>query len=64
MTQKELLYIEDAIEHEVNIVSILNDDLNKIENDEIKTFLEKAIKKHTNIKEKLTRILEEESNER
>lgn len=31
MTQKELLYFEDAIKHESNIISILNESLNNIE---------------------------------
>ena len=31
MTQKELLYVEDAIGHEKNIISICNETLNCLE---------------------------------
>ena len=29
MTQKELLYVEDAIEHEKSIIDIINNTINK-----------------------------------
>ena len=31
MTQKELLYVEDAVEHEKSIIKLCNDFLNKLE---------------------------------
>lgn len=40
MTQKELLYLEDAIGHEKNIVSIIEQTIKTIENADLKTFLE------------------------
>ena len=63
MTQKELLYYEDAIGHEGNIIKILNDSIKRIESEELKTFLESEVNIHTNLKENLTNILEEKVNE-
>ena len=39
MTQKELLYFEDAIGHIGNISKLLNDFTGKVNNQEIKDFL-------------------------
>ena len=63
MTQKELLYFEDAIGHEENIISICEDILEKLEDKSLVTFLEKEIKQHTSMKEKLMTLLEEKTNE-
>ena len=40
MTQKELLYVEDAIGHESSIISILTENINNLENDELKDFMQ------------------------
>ena len=63
MTQKELLYYEDAIGHEGNIVKILKDSIERIESEELKNFLEGEVNIHTNIKENLINLLEEKVNE-
>lgn len=63
MTQKELLYYEDAIGHEGSIIKILNDSIEKIESEELRNFLEGEVNIHTTLKEKLTNILEEKVNE-
>lgn len=63
MTQKELLYVEDAIGHEQNIICILEDTLNNIEDDSLGSFINKQINKHDGIKEKLMKLLEDKSNE-
>lgn len=63
MTQKELLYLEDAIGHEQNIITICEETLNMLEDDNLISFLTKEIKKHENMKEELLNMLEVKSNE-
>ena len=63
MTQKELLYVEDAIGHEKNIISYLEDVINNLEDDELVSFIEKEVKKHQNMIDKLINALEDKSNE-
>ena len=63
MTQKEILYVEDAIGHEQNVICILEDTLNKLEDDGLASFISKQINKHESIKEKLYKLLEDKSNE-
>ena len=63
MTQKELLYVEDAIGHEKNMISILETTINTIETKELKAFLKGELKKHNNMKERLLKCLEVLSNE-
>ena len=58
MTEKELLYVEDAIGHEKNIISICNETLNMLEDENLISFLTKEIKKHENMQEKLIGMLE------
>lgn len=63
MTQKELLYLEDAIEHEKSIVKILEEGLNKIEDENLITFIQNKIESHNSTKENLINMLEEKTNE-
>ena len=63
MTQKELLYVEDAIGHEANIIKICEDSLTKLEDEKLVKFLEKELKKHSGYKEKLISFLEDCANE-
>lgn len=63
MTQKELLYIEDAIGHETNIIAICEDTLNNLQDDDLVAFLNKEIKKHVSMKDKLMKVLEDKVNE-
>ena len=62
MTQKELLYVEDAIGHESSIISILTDGINNIENEELKDFLEEKLDEHIAYKVELINLLEDKSN--
>ena len=62
MTQKELLYIEDAIGHENNIISICEQSLRNLEAEELIVFFEKEQKKHIAAKEKLINTLKENAN--
>ena len=63
MTQKELLYIEDAIGHECTMASYINNAIEQLEDDKLVTFMEKELKKHEKQKEELIKTLEEISNE-
>ncbi len=63
MTQKELLYFEDAIEHEQILIKITEAGLEKIENKSLASFIQDELSKHTKIKEKLMNLLEEKQNE-
>lgn len=63
MTQKELLYVEDAVTHEGNIIKICEDMINTLEDEEIVSFMEKQIDNHTKLKAKLIKTLEGKANE-
>lgn len=62
MTQKELLYVEDAVEHESIIIKILEDTKNRLDDDELISFIDTNINTHTTIKESLINKLEEKAN--
>lgn len=63
MTQKELLYVEDAINHECSIISILTESINNIENVDLKDFLEEKLNEHMAFKLELINMLEDKTNE-
>lgn len=63
MTQKELLYVEDAIGHEKNIISIVEETIKQLQNQDLVTFLEQELSEHKNMQEKLMNKLEEKANE-
>ena len=63
MTQKELLYLEDAIGHEEVIISVCENEIDNIEDESIKSFVESEIDKHNDIKEELFNLLEEKTDE-
>ena len=58
MTQKELLYVEDAIEHETSIISICEETIKNLTNQAIVSFIEHEITKHNETKENLMNLLE------
>ena len=60
MSQKELLYIEDAIKHEDNMIYFLE---NIEVSDDLTSFIKKEIDNHYTIKEKFIKKLKECSNE-
>lgn len=62
MTQKELLYLEDAIKHEKNIVDICNESMNMLEDEELVSFMEKELKKHEKMMKDLLDMLEVKCN--
>ncbi len=63
MTQKELLYMEDAISHQQNLVTICEDFSSRVEDEDLSSFLTKLAKKHQGIEEKLMNVLEDARNE-
>ena len=62
MTQKELLYFEDAIGHVGNIVKILNESIRNIDDEEILSFMQNEIEIQNNLKVNLMNKLEEKAN--
>ena len=62
MTQKELLYVEDAIGHETNIIKILQETIKKLQNQNLISFLENELEKHVTTKQDLINKLEEKAN--
>lgn len=63
MTQKELAYTEDAIGHEKNIISIIEETIKNIEEENLIDFLNQEIEVHKETKEKLLNMLEVKTNE-
>ncbi len=62
MTQKELLYLEDAIGHEDTIIKICEDALNTLDDEELTSFMENEINNHNEIKSRLINLLKEKAN--
>ena len=62
MTQKELLYLEDAVKHESNIVKVLEESISFLDDDDLISFMESEKKKHNNMIKKLMDTLESEAN--
>ena len=63
MTQKELLYLEDAICHEENIISIVEDIIDNLEDEDLVSFMEDKLEDHNAMREKLFNLLKEKANE-
>lgn len=62
MTQKELLYLEDAIGHEKNIISICSESINNLEDEELISFMEAELENHNNMLDSLMNLLEAKVN--
>lgn len=63
MTQKELAYVEDAIGHENNIISICKETIKNLQDQNLITFLEGELNNHVSMKNRLMDMLEAKSNE-
>jgi hypothetical protein len=59
MTQKELLYLEDAYNHEKNIIDIYNN----LEMEVVEDFISKELKRHELMKNKIKKLLEMKAND-
>ena len=62
MTQKELLYFEDAIGHEGNIIKIIENSINNLDDEELISFMSNEFNNHTNLKNNLMNTLKEKAN--
>ena len=62
MTQKELLYLENAIKHEQNLVEICEETINSLTDEEIISFMKNQQKEHKTLEKKLLKIMEDEIN--
>ena len=62
MTQKELLYLEDAIGHESNIIKLVNNAINNLQDEELRSFMQNELTKHESLKKNLINLLGEKSN--
>lgn len=58
MTQKELLYVEDAIKHEQIIIDVCNESMNLLEDEDLCSFIGNEVKKHVKMKDKLISLME------
>lgn len=58
MSQKELNYMEDIYNHECLIISILNDTIERIDDDSYAELFEDQIEKHTDLINKISKVLE------
>ncbi len=61
MTGKELAYVEDAIGHEGNIISICEDIKERLEDENLIAFMENKIETHVERKQNLLNLLEEKN---
>ncbi len=62
MSEKELLYIEDAVSHENIIIKYLEENIDLLD-EEFVSYFEEEIKEHTSLRNKLMSSLEEALNE-
>ena len=62
MTQKELLYFEDAIGHIGNIIQIINESMKNLEDENLVSFMQNELNVQTNLKETLMSKLKEKAN--
>ena len=60
MTQKELAYVEDAINHEHAITIICDDIINNLKSNKLRSFMKEELKKHQILHSNLIMGLENE----
>ena len=63
MTQKELLYLEDAIKHEQSMICFIEQVISNLEEKSLVSFFQTELKKHEELKKKLIHLLEVKSHE-
>ncbi len=62
MTQKELLYVEDAIGHENSLMKICEDIKENLDDENLISFMEDEISKHQELHDRLLKLLKENAN--
>lgn len=63
MTQKELLYLEDAIGHEKTLIKVCEESMDLLDDEDLITFMEDELKIHKDIEKNLLKLLEDKVNE-
>ena len=63
MTEKELLYFEDAVGHERNVISIIEAGIKNLEDENLVSFMNGELAKHKETKQMLMALLEDKQNE-
>ena len=63
MKKKELLYFEDAVGHEGNIIKIIEAGLQNLEDENLVNFMNNELTKHNEAKQRLMNVLEAKQNE-
>lgn len=63
MSQKELLYYEDALGHEKIIISLLDESIKNMTDSDLISFMKKEKKTHNSICKSLEEVLKEKANE-
>lgn len=63
MTQKECLYVEDAIGHEQVMIQVLTEGEKQLQEKALKNYVNEEIKTHKQIIKELKKVLEESRNE-
>lgn len=63
MTQKELLYFEDAVMHEANVIEMIDFSIEQLENNDLISFMKNQRKEHVKMKKNLLEMLEVKANE-
>ncbi len=58
MTQKELLYYEDAVSHEDILLKVCQEAVSKLENEQLIEIMQTEITRHTNLKNILMNTME------
>ena len=62
MTQKELLYVEDATSHEDVIIKVCEETVQYLKDENLISFMKEELKKHENTKQNLLEMLEVKTN--
>ena len=63
MTQKELLYVEDAICHENEVMMVLQETMNMLDDEQLVDYLDNQIEIHEGIYNSFISLLKENANE-
>lgn len=63
MTEKELLYFDDAINHEQYLESYIEFAISNLEDSNLIEFMKKELRNHEMIESKLFSVLEDNTNE-
>ena len=63
MSQKELLYVEDAVGHERIIQASIEEIVNQLDDENLVDYMKEELKTHQKMEEELMNLLEDVKNE-